>query len=67
MLPGKFALEAAGGLSETLGDDEEQAPGERDKALGRITISQNKLGYAAVTSVESPVGPDKSPGKPRSR
>ena len=39
MLPGKFALGAAGGLSETLGDDEEQAPGEREKALGRITIT----------------------------
>ena len=36
---GKFALGAAGGLSETLGDNEEQAPGEREKALGRIAIT----------------------------
>ena len=36
---GKFALGAAGGLSETLGDNEEEAPGERQKALGRIAIT----------------------------
>ena len=39
MLLGKFALGAAGGMSETLGNDEEQAPGEKEKALGRITIT----------------------------
>ena len=39
MLLGRFALGAAGGMSETLGDDEEQAPGEKEKALGRITIT----------------------------